>query len=120
MVFGRSSVQTVFPFLHRSLARRYGIQLRVSKRVNDGGAKIDRLSDTGLTHPEDWDPYDIASMFIESCDRSLMSLSRLELDNFLIPLKTFVADLDISELRDTIIIMLAIDFALRATSRLRE
>ena len=30
-----------------------------------------------------------------------MSLSRLELDNFLIPLKTFVADLDISELRDT-------------------
>ena len=87
--------------LRKLIARRYGIQLRVSKRVNDGGAKIDTLSDTGLTHPEDWDPYDIASMFIESCDRSLMSLSRLELDNFLIPLKTFVADLDISELRDT-------------------
>ena len=87
--------------LRKELAKKYDIKLRVSKRVNDGGAKVDTLSDEGLSHPESWDPHDIVSMFIEACDHELMAIARTELDRFLDPLKEFIQGLDVSELPET-------------------
>lgn len=33
-----------------------GVRMKVSKRINDGGAKIDTLESDGLCHPDKWDP----------------------------------------------------------------
>lgn len=87
--------------LRKELAKKYGIKLRVSKRVNDGGAKVDTLADEGVSHPECWDPHDIVSMFIEACDHELMAIARTELAQFLDPLKEFIKGIDVSELPET-------------------
>ena len=46
---------------HR-VAESVGVRMRVSKRINDGGAKIDTLESDGLRHPDKWDPSTIITM----------------------------------------------------------
>ena len=69
-----SSIASAFAAaeVRKDIARKYIVQLRVSKRINDGGAKVSTLSDEGVAHPESWDAHDITSMFTESCYYELM------------------------------------------------
>lgn len=84
--------------VRKEIARKYNIPLHIPRRVNDGGAKVNTLTDDGVQHPEQWDPNDISSMFVEACNHDLMSSARMDLQEFLVTLKQFVASLDITEL----------------------
>ena len=87
--------------IRKKIARKYNIKLRVSRRVNDGGAKIDTMDQNGIKQPDKWDAADIASMFVESCNQDLMAPARKELKEFLVQLTEFTEALHISELADT-------------------
>ena len=87
--------------IRKKIARKYNIKLRVSRRVNDGGAKVDTMFQDGIKQPDEWDAVDVASMFVESCNADLMDPARDELQEFLVRLKEFTEALHISELADT-------------------
>lgn len=87
--------------LRKEIARTYNIKLRVPRRVNDGGAKVDTLSEDGIEQPETWDAFDIVSSFVEACDKDLMEPARADLQEFLVQLKDFTNSLKITELADT-------------------
>ena len=53
--------------MRKEIANKLGLTLYVSHRVNDGGAKVDTQSATGLRHPNRWDARDIVSLFHEQC-----------------------------------------------------
>ena len=53
--------------MRKELAEKLELKLYVSRRINDGGAKIEPNSRDGLAHPEGRDPRDIVSLFRESC-----------------------------------------------------
>ena len=59
---------------------------------------MNTLADDGVQHPEQWDANDISSMFVELCNHDLMKSARMDLQEFLVSLKQFVASLDITEL----------------------
>ena len=84
--------------IRKELARKYKIPLHIPRRINDGGAKVNTLADDGVQHPEQWDANDISSMFVELCNHDLMKSARMDLQEFLVSLKQFVASLDITEL----------------------
>ena len=87
--------------LRKEIARTYNIKLRVPRRVNDGGAKVDTLSEDGIEQPETWDAFDIVSNFVEACNKDLMEPARADLQEFLVQLKDFTNSLKIAELSDT-------------------
>ena len=87
--------------LRKDIARKYDIQLRVPKRLNDGGLKVDTVADGGLTHPDSWDANDISSMFIEACNHDLMNTARAELNEFLGDFRAFTDSLQVSQLPET-------------------
>ena len=84
--------------IRKELARKYKIPLHIPRRINDGGAKVNTLADDGVQHQEQWDANDISSMFVELCNHDLMKSARMDLQEFLVSLKQFVASLDITEL----------------------
>ena len=69
--------------IRKELARKYKIPLHIPRRIND---------------QEQWDANDISSMFVELCNHDLMKSARMDLQEFLVSLKQFVASLDITEL----------------------
>ena len=87
--------------LRKEIARTYNIKLRVPRRVNDAGAKVDTLSEDGIEQPETWDAFDIVSNFVEACNKDLMEPARADLQEFLVQLKDFTNSLKIAELSDT-------------------
>ena len=52
--------------VRRELAKKHGFVMNVSKRVNDGGAKVDTCSSNGLELPEGWQPNLIVQFFVDS------------------------------------------------------
>ena len=87
--------------LRKEIARKHQITLRIAKRVNDGGAKVNTLSNAGVTHPTNWDPNDIVSIFLESCHHKLLPATRAELRKLLDEMREFIDKLSINELPET-------------------
>ena len=87
--------------LRKDIAKKYNIQLRVSKRVNDGGAKVDTLSDKGIVQPDSWDAADIASTFVEACNIDLLDQAREDLKKIFSELKEFAEGASIIKLTET-------------------
>ena len=52
--------------VRKTLAAKYNLKLYIPRRINDGGAKVNTLSDDGVKHDESWDAYDICSTLLES------------------------------------------------------
>lgn len=46
------------------MAKDIGVTIHVARRINDGGAKVETLSEDGLP-PLAWDPTDIITMIME-------------------------------------------------------
>ena len=87
--------------LRKELAKKHDITLHIPKRVNDGGAKIDTLSEDGIENPTTWDPYDIVSTFVECCNAELRPASLPDMLKFGRELSCFLLDLEITKLSDT-------------------
>ena len=87
--------------LRKDIARKYRIPLHVPKRVNDGGAKVDTISDKGILQPDTWDATDMASTFIEACNMDLMDQARQDLKELLGELKHFAESVSMIQLSET-------------------
>ena len=87
--------------IRKEIARKYHLQLRVSRRINDGGAKVNTLDEYGIRHEQTWDPHDIVSMFIEACKHDLVESAGTDLSDFLEDLSEFLEELSVSELPET-------------------
>lgn len=83
--------------MRKKLAGDYGLSLYVSRRVNDGGAKIDTSSAVGLSHPG-WDARDVISLLHEACITSIRDSSKAERDSFCKQLHEFASQLCIHQL----------------------
>ena len=83
--------------MRKKLAGDYGLSLYVSRRVNDGGAKIDTSSAVGLSHPG-WDARDVISLLHEACITSIRDSSKTERDSFCKQLHEFASQLCIHQL----------------------
>ena len=57
--------------MKKDIASNLGINLYVSSRINDGGAKITPQSADGLMHPSKWDIANVVRMFHDLCIASL-------------------------------------------------
>ena len=84
--------------MRRDLARNIGVQLYVSRRINDGGAKIETESRDGLVHPRNLDPRDIVSLFIEACLSATHDTSSTELREFAAEFHAFVQSINMRQL----------------------
>ena len=76
--------------MRKELAQKLGLQIYVSRRINDGGAKIEPNSRDGLVHPKTWDPRDIVSQFREVCHTDLRDTAMNEMMAFQKEFVTFV------------------------------
>ena len=83
--------------LRKTLAREAGLTLYVSRRINDGGAKINTGpgSSDEVSHPKTWDPRDIASLLREACHSQVKDTSRNELLQFQRELQDFTRSVKI-------------------------
>ena len=86
--------------LRKTLAREAGLTLYVSRRINDGGAKINTGpgSSDGVSHPKTWDPRDIASLLREACHSQVKDTSRNELLQFQRELQDFTRSVKIRKM----------------------
>ena len=77
--------------LRKTLAREVGLTLYVSRRINDGGAKIDTGpgSPDAVSHPKRWDARDIPAMLREACRPEIKDSSQNELLEFEMELRDF-------------------------------
>ena len=53
--------------MRKEIGEKWQLSLHVQHRINDGGAKVDTLSNSGLQHGSDWDTRDIVSQLHEQC-----------------------------------------------------
>ena len=60
------------------LARKHNLELYWSKRINHGGAKVDTLTDKGLTIPESWRPELILKLFTDTLEKDGTVTKELE------------------------------------------
>ena len=51
--------------VRKRLPLKYNIKLYVSRRINDGGAKVDTQSTEGIKHADGWHSFDICTMLTE-------------------------------------------------------
>ena len=79
--------------MRRELAEKLELKLYVSRRINDGGAKIEPNSRDGLAHPQRWDPRDIVSLFREFCRPELRDALVEEMKKFEEEFFSFVEDI---------------------------
>ena len=84
--------------MRKELARKIGVQLYVSRRINDGGAKVQTNSRDGLVHPRNWDPRDIVSLFLEACQSATRDSSSTELGQFAEEFHAFVQSINTRQL----------------------
>ena len=82
--------------LRKSLARKYGIKLYVSRRINDGGAKVDTLCNQGVTHEDTWNAYNICSIMLERATGFMNS--EIEFEQFIQELSKLAKSLLIKKL----------------------
>ena len=52
--------------LRKTLAAKYNLKLYIPRRINDGGAKVNTLSEDGVKHDESWHAYNICAALLES------------------------------------------------------
>ena len=52
--------------VRKTLAAKYNLRLYIPRRINDGGAKVNTLSEDGVKHDESWHAYNICSALLES------------------------------------------------------
>lgn len=83
--------------MRKNLAQDLGVTIHVSRRINDGGAKIDTIEDRGVTHPQEWDPNDIVSLL---CEKALDfgASDTCEYDTFIEELSALVVKIDLKHL----------------------
>lgn len=84
--------------IRKELAHELDVELYVSRRINDGGAKVMTLSESGVSWPEEWDPSAIAKMLHKSCKRDLSEEQQNELEQFLRCFEDYVASIEIRSL----------------------
>ena len=84
--------------IRKDLARDLDVELYVSKRINDGGAKVMTLSESGLSWPEGWNPISIGEMFYKSCKRDFSEQEKEELEQFLPCFEEYIANIEIKTL----------------------
>ena len=86
--------------MRKDLASELDLLLYVSKRINDGGAKINTLDDSGVCWPDHWYPRDIAQLLHESCKSGFTSQVGKELEQFLAELVCFTDEIEIRQLHE--------------------
>lgn len=86
--------------MRKEIGDKWKLRLHVSQRINDGGAKIDTLSDEGVSHVEDWDPRDIVSQIQELCLGIIASQHNQEWELWFNDFKAFVAQIRIRNLSE--------------------
>ena len=64
--------------IRKMLARKHNPELYWSKRINHGGAKVDTLTDKGLTLPESWRPELILKLFTDTLEKDGTVTKELE------------------------------------------
>lgn len=82
--------------LRKSLARKYGVKLYVSRRINDGGAKVGTLCNQGVTHEDTWNAYNICSIMLERATGFMNS--EIEFEQFIQELSKLAKSLLIKKL----------------------
>lgn len=80
--------------MKKDIASNLGIELYVSNRINDGGAKITPQSTDGLTHPSNWDITNVVRMFHDSCIASLSGGLSDERNAFISQLDEFISKIE--------------------------
>ena len=83
--------------MRKEIAKKWQLTLYVSRRVNDGGVKIDTMSSTGVNHSDEWDCRDIVSLFLERCT-GVSGDDTSEWDKFCQDLSAFVQEIKIQSL----------------------
>ena len=86
--------------MRKDLAGELDLLLYVSRRINDGGAKINTLDDSGVSWPENWYPRDIAQLLHESCKTGFSSQVTEELEQFLTEFVSFTDEIVIRQLHE--------------------
>ena len=83
--------------MRKKIAHNCGLQLHVARRINDGGMKVDSLSDEGISQPKSWDPHDIVNMIIER-HKAFGGTESDEFEQFVSEFELFVKSVDIHQL----------------------
>lgn len=81
----------------KRLANELDLTIHVPRRINDGGAKVDTLTDEGVQHPG-WDAHDVVSLLNEACFDELRAGVRGEIDTFIIELGDFISKVKMRKL----------------------
>lgn len=94
--FERIATAFVNSDARHEIAKDIGITIHVARRINDGGAKVETLSEDGLP-PLAWDPTDIVTMIMER-DAEFGGKESAEFDAFLADLDSFTTKIVIHKL----------------------
>ena len=81
--------------MRKDLAEELALQLYISHRINDGGAKIEPNVTTGVACPSRWDVQDIVSMFCEACCSEVKEVSMREMVQFQQELQLFTDEIEL-------------------------
>lgn len=84
--------------MRKKIAHNCGLQLHVARRINDGGMKVDSLSDEGISQPKSWDPHDIINMIIERHKEFGGATQSAEFEQFVSEFETFVQSMNMHQL----------------------
>ena len=82
--------------MRKRIAHDQGLELHVPRRVNDGGMKVNRLSDGGIEVPQSWVPKDIVEMMIDRCKEC--DRENEKFDTFVEEFKSFTHNLEVHQL----------------------
>ena len=84
--------------MRKELGAKWHLQLHIPHRINDGGAKVDTLSDEGVPHMSHWDPRDVVSQLHELCLDIRTPEGEAEWDTFFNEFRGFVDSVRIRHL----------------------
>ena len=84
--------------MRKSLAQDLELQIYVSRRINDGGTKIEVNSKEGIKHPSEWDPRDIVSRFREVCRPDFRDASMKGMEKFQREFCDFVSKIEVRKM----------------------
>ena len=83
--------------MRKRIAHDQGLELHVPRRVNDGGMKVNTLSDGGIEIPQSWAAEEIIDMMIDRCKQS-SSLQNKKFDIFVEEFEVFTRELELHRL----------------------